>query len=94
VRAIISATLELLAEGVEVVPRILVPMLCTAHELESITALIDKVAYEVCLHSLRIVWSLTSLFLTELLCPRVSRLCIYHRLREPFITTAFAEASA
>jgi hypothetical protein len=47
VRAIIAATLELLAEGIEVVPRILVPMLCTAHELESITSLIDKVAYEV-----------------------------------------------
>lgn len=31
----------------EVIPKILVPMLCTAHELESVLALIDRVAYQV-----------------------------------------------
>jgi phosphoenolpyruvate-protein kinase (PTS system EI component) len=47
IRAIIGASLELLVEGVEVVPRILVPMVCTAHELEAVTALINKVAGQV-----------------------------------------------
>lgn len=47
VRAILSATFDLLLEGVEVVPKILVPMLCTAHELESVLPLIDRVAYQV-----------------------------------------------
>lgn len=46
-RAIISAAFDLLLEGVEVVPKILVPMLCTAHELEAILALIDRVAFQV-----------------------------------------------
>ena len=31
----------------EVIPKILVPMICTAHELESVLALIDRVAYQV-----------------------------------------------
>jgi hypothetical protein len=34
-------------EGVEVVQRILVPMVCTAHELEAVTALINKMAGQV-----------------------------------------------
>ena len=29
------------------VPKILVPMLCTSHELEAMLALIDKVAFQV-----------------------------------------------
>lgn len=47
VRAILCATFDLLLEGVEVVPKILVPMVCTAHELESILSLIDRIAYQV-----------------------------------------------
>jgi len=52
VRAIISATLDLAVGGegalpMEVIPKILVPMLCTAHELEHILQLIDRVAYQV-----------------------------------------------
>lgn len=47
IRAIIGASLDLVLEGVEVVPRILVPMICTAHELEAITTLIGQVANEV-----------------------------------------------
>ena len=31
----------------EVIPKILVPTICTAHELESVLALIDRVAYQV-----------------------------------------------
>jgi phosphoenolpyruvate-protein kinase (PTS system EI component) len=60
IRAIIGASLELLVEGVEVVPRILVPMVCTAHELEAVTALINKVAGQVtplcCLAIRRQLW--------------------------------------
>ena len=47
VRAIVSATLDLALEGVEIQPRILVPMLCTAHELEAALGLIDRTAYQV-----------------------------------------------
>jgi signal transduction protein with GAF and PtsI domain len=47
VRAIISAALELAAEGCEVVPHILVPMICTSHEVEACVQLINTIAAQV-----------------------------------------------
>jgi signal transduction protein with GAF and PtsI domain len=47
VRAIVSAALELAVENCDVVPRIMVPMVCTAQELKAAIALIDSVAMEV-----------------------------------------------
>ena len=54
-RAIVSASLDLMLEGVDMVPRILVPMLCTAHELEAITTLIDRAAFDVSIYFILIL---------------------------------------
>jgi len=47
VRAVTSATLDLRLEGLQMTPRFMVPMLCTSHELEGITNLIERVAFQV-----------------------------------------------
>ncbi|SCA62798.1 Pyruvate, phosphate dikinase [Chlamydiales bacterium SCGC AG-110-M15] len=43
-RAIFEAALEVVGEGIKVIPEIMVPLVCTASELEHQRALIDKVA--------------------------------------------------
>ena len=63
VRAIISAALELVAEGLDIVPRIVIPMLCTSHELDAIVTLIDQVALQV-----RVQCSIYYLFFYTMLC--------------------------
>ena len=46
----------------EVIPKILVPMICTAHELESVLALIDRVAYQVRCIRFGVIRTLTFLY--------------------------------
>mmetsp|Transcript_3273 Transcript_3273/g.7107 ORF Transcript_3273/g.7107 Transcript_3273/m.7107 type:complete len:942 (-) Transcript_3273:166-2991(-) len=47
VKALVSATLDLILEGLHLCPQILVPMVCTSHELQAVTKLIDRAAFEV-----------------------------------------------
>ena len=42
-----SAALDLVSEGMQVVPRILVPMLCTSHELDAVMEVINRTAFQV-----------------------------------------------
>jgi len=49
IKAIISAVFDLILEGIVIVPRILVPMICTSHEFENVQKIIEKAAFEVCL---------------------------------------------
>lgn len=47
VRAIIGAALDLVGEGIQVVPRILVPMICTVHEFHAVLEVINRTAFQV-----------------------------------------------
>lgn len=47
IRAIISAALELICEGIHVVPKILISMVCTSHELDAMGELINRIAFQV-----------------------------------------------
>ena len=48
VRALLEATAELLQEGKKVLPEIMVPVVCTAKELDDQKAIVDRVYNEVC----------------------------------------------
>ena len=47
VRAIIGAALDLVGEGIQVAPRILVPMICTVHEFHAVLEIINRTAFQV-----------------------------------------------
>jgi pyruvate,orthophosphate dikinase len=48
VRAILEAAAELIKDGIQAIPEIMIPVTCTARELEHQRAIVDKVHGEVC----------------------------------------------